>query len=55
MQSTIKGCSAIFYTSEEQRNISTAYIAQLDAANVFPKPIVTQVMPLKGFYYAESN
>ena len=46
--------SAIFYTSEEQRNISTAYIAQLDAAKVFPKPIVTQVVPLKGFYDAES-
>jgi peptide-methionine (S)-S-oxide reductase len=46
--------SAIFYTSEEQRSISTAYIAQLDAAKVFHKPIVTQVVPLKGFYDAES-
>jgi peptide-methionine (S)-S-oxide reductase len=46
--------SAIFYTSEEQRKIGTAYIAQLDAARVFPKPIVTQVVPLKGFYDAES-
>jgi peptide-methionine (S)-S-oxide reductase len=46
--------SAIFYTSEEQRKISTAYIAQLEAARVFPKPIVTQVVPLKGFYDAES-
>jgi peptide-methionine (S)-S-oxide reductase len=46
--------SAIFYTSEEQRRISLAYIAQLDAAHVFPKPIVTQVVPLKSFYDAES-
>jgi peptide-methionine (S)-S-oxide reductase len=46
--------SAIFYTNEEQRRISLAYIAQLDAAHVFPKPIVTQVVPLKGFYDAES-
>ena len=46
--------SAIFYTSEEQRKISQAYIAQLDAAKVFPKPIVTEVVPLKGFYDAES-
>jgi peptide-methionine (S)-S-oxide reductase len=46
--------SAIFYTSEEQRRISTAYIAQLDAARVFAMPIVTQVVPLKGFYDAES-
>ncbi|MGA8744039.1 MAG: peptide-methionine (S)-S-oxide reductase MsrA [Terracidiphilus sp.] len=46
--------SAIFYTNEEQRKISTAYIAQLDAAGVYRKPIVTQVTPLKGFYDAES-
>jgi peptide-methionine (S)-S-oxide reductase len=46
--------SAIFYTSEEQRKISAEYIAQLDAAKVFPKAIVTQVVPLKGFYDAES-
>jgi peptide-methionine (S)-S-oxide reductase len=46
--------SAIFYTSEEQRRISLAYIAQLDAAHVFPSRIVTEVVPLKGFYSAES-
>ena len=46
--------SAIFFTDEEQRNISTAYIAQLNAAGVFRKPIVTQVTPLKGFFDAES-
>jgi peptide-methionine (S)-S-oxide reductase len=45
--------SAIFYTNEEQRKISTGYIAQLDAAKVFKKPIVTEVTPLKGFYDAE--
>jgi peptide-methionine (S)-S-oxide reductase len=46
--------SAIFYTNEEERKISLAYIAQLDAAHVFSKPIVTQVVPLQGFYAAES-
>jgi peptide-methionine (S)-S-oxide reductase len=46
--------SAIFYTNEEQKRIASAYIAQLDAARVFPKPIVTQLTPLKGFYPAES-
>jgi peptide-methionine (S)-S-oxide reductase len=46
--------SAIFYLSEEQQKISLAYIVQLDAARVFPKPIVTQVVPLMGFYDAES-
>ena len=45
--------SVIFYTSEEQQKISLDYIAQLDAAHVFRKPIVTQVVPLKGFYDAE--
>ena len=46
--------SVIFYANEEQHRISADYIAQLDAAKVFPKPIVTQVVPLKGFYDAES-
>jgi peptide-methionine (S)-S-oxide reductase len=46
--------SVIFYANEEQRKISMSYIAQLDAAHVFPKPIVTQVVPLKAFYDAES-
>ncbi|MGA3045316.1 MAG: peptide-methionine (S)-S-oxide reductase MsrA [Terracidiphilus sp.] len=46
--------SAIFYSNEEQRKISAEYIAQLDAAHVFPGRIVTQLVPLKGFYDAES-
>jgi peptide-methionine (S)-S-oxide reductase len=46
--------SVIFYANEEQHKIGAAYIAQLDEAKVFPKPIVTQVVPLKGFYDAES-
>jgi peptide-methionine (S)-S-oxide reductase len=45
--------SAIFYSNDEQKKIATDYIAQLDAAKVFPQPIVTQVNPLKGFYRAE--
>jgi peptide-methionine (S)-S-oxide reductase len=45
--------SAIFYSDDEQKRIATAYIVQLDAAKVFPNPIVTQVTPLKGFYRAE--
>jgi peptide-methionine (S)-S-oxide reductase len=38
---------------ETQKRIAASYIAQLDAAKVFPKPIVTEVTPLKGFYKAE--
>jgi len=45
--------SVIFYTNDDQKRIATAYIAQLDAAKVFPKPIVTEVTPLKAFYRAE--
>jgi peptide-methionine (S)-S-oxide reductase len=46
--------SAIFFSTPEQQKIATAYIAQLDAAKAFPHPIVTQVVPNKGFYDAES-
>ena len=45
--------SAIFFTTEEQQRLAKAYIAQLDAQKVFPKQIVTEVTPLKGFYRAE--
>jgi len=45
--------SAVFYSSEEQKRIAEAYIAQLDAAKIYPQKIVTQVVPLKAFYPAE--
>jgi peptide-methionine (S)-S-oxide reductase len=45
--------SAIFYSTEEQKRIADAYIAQLDVAKVFPGHIVTEVTPLKGFSRAE--
>jgi peptide-methionine (S)-S-oxide reductase len=45
--------SAIFYSTPDQKRIADAYIAQLDAAKVFPGRIVTEVTPLKGFYKAE--
>jgi peptide-methionine (S)-S-oxide reductase len=45
--------SAIFYANDEQKRIATAYIAELDAAKVFPAKIVTEVTPLKAFYRAE--
>ena len=45
--------SAIFYASPEQKKIAEAYIQQLNAAKVYPGKIVTQVVPLKGFYPAE--
>jgi peptide-methionine (S)-S-oxide reductase len=45
--------SSIFFADGEQQKVATAYIAQLDGAKVFGKPIVTQVVPLKAFYPAE--
>ena len=45
--------SAIFYANDDQKRIAQAYIAQLDTARVFSRPIVTEVSPLKGFYRAE--
>lgn len=46
--------SVIFYTNDEQQRIAAAYLAQLAAAKSFPQPIVTQLVPLKAFYPAES-
>ena len=46
--------SFIFYDSDEQKRIAEAYIAQLEKAKVFPRAIVTQVVPLKAFYPAEA-
>jgi len=46
--------SAIFFGNEEQKRIADAYIAQLNAAKVFSRAIVTQVVPLQAFYPAEA-
>jgi len=46
--------SAIFYANDRQKKIAQAYIAQLNAAKVYPAAIVTKVDPLKGFYAAEA-
>jgi peptide-methionine (S)-S-oxide reductase len=46
--------SAIFFADQEQKRIAEAYIAQLDQAKVFSHPIVTEVVPLEGFYPAEA-
>jgi peptide-methionine (S)-S-oxide reductase len=46
--------SAIFTANDEQKKVTEAYIAQLNAAKVYQKPIVTKVGPLEGFYPAEA-
>jgi peptide-methionine (S)-S-oxide reductase len=45
--------SSIFYGNDEQKSIAEAYIAQLQTAHVFNRPIVTTVVALEGFYPAE--
>jgi peptide-methionine (S)-S-oxide reductase len=46
--------SAIFAANDEQKKVAEAYIAQLNAAKVYKKPIVTKVGPLEAFYPAEA-
>ncbi|HZN48109.1 MAG TPA: peptide-methionine (S)-S-oxide reductase MsrA [Ramlibacter sp.] len=46
--------SAVFYRDAEQKRVAERYIAQLDAAKLFPARIVTQVTPLAAFYPAEA-
>lgn len=46
--------SVIFFSSEDQKRIADAYVAQLEEAKVFSGKIVTQVVPLKAFYPAEA-
>lgn len=45
--------SAIFYTDDQQKKAAEDYVKQLDTANIFGKPIVTQIVPLKAFYRGE--
>jgi peptide-methionine (S)-S-oxide reductase len=45
--------SAIFFSDDEQKRIAVAYVAQIDAAKVYPARIVTQIAPIQAFYRAE--
>lgn len=45
--------STIFYQNEQQKVIAEELIGELTEAKVWPKPIVTQVIPLEKFYPAE--
>jgi peptide-methionine (S)-S-oxide reductase len=46
--------SAVFYADDEQKRVAEAYIDQLNKAHVFDTPIVTEVVPLKAFFEAET-
>ncbi len=45
--------SALVPTTAEQRMVAKAYLAQLESAKLWPRPIVTRIEPLKKFYPAE--
>jgi len=45
--------SAIFTHDEEQKAIAEQTIAEVNGTHVWPRPIVTQVVPLDKFYVAE--
>lgn len=46
--------SAIFFANAGQQGAARAAMAQLTKDKVFPRPIVTQVVPLTAFYPAEA-
>lgn len=46
--------SAIFYALDRQKAVAEAYTVQLDEARVFRRRIVTQIVPLEGFFEAEA-
>ncbi len=46
--------SVIFYHSDGQKQLAEQYKEKLDAAGVFAAPIVTEIVPFKEFYRAES-
>lgn len=45
--------TAIFYTSEEQRQLAEASKKEMDESGRFPGPIVTPILPAEVFYPAE--
>ncbi|TDW96314.1 peptide-methionine (S)-S-oxide reductase MsrA [Dinghuibacter silviterrae] len=45
--------SAIFYENAQQKDIAEKLIAELNAARMYPGPIVTEVVPATDFWVAE--
>jgi peptide-methionine (S)-S-oxide reductase len=46
--------SAIFHADNAQKAAANAYIAELQRAKAYPRPVVTEVVPLTQFYPAEA-
>ena len=47
--------SAIFYETEEQKSLAKKSLADTDASDLWPNPIVTEVSPLINYYPAEQG
>jgi peptide-methionine (S)-S-oxide reductase len=45
--------SAIYYTSDEQRRIAKETIAEVDASELWPGKVVTEIAPAGDFWEAE--
>ena len=45
--------SAIFYTTEEQRQVALETIADVNASGLWPGKVVTEVVPARAFWEAE--
>ncbi len=45
--------SAIFYIGEKQKEVAEKVIQEVDKSKKWKKPVVTKVVPFKGFYLAE--
>src|SRR5574337_506220 len=45
--------SVVWYADSSQEQAAREWIARLDRAKVFPRPVVTEVASLQGFYRAE--
>ncbi|RZL50518.1 MAG: peptide-methionine (S)-S-oxide reductase [Pedobacter sp.] len=46
--------SVIFYHSDEQKTLAEKYKAELNKANAFGKPVVTEITKAQPFYVAEN-
>jgi len=45
--------SVIFFHKEMQKKVAESTIAELEKANLWPNPIVTEISPIENFYVAE--
>ncbi|MFO0848249.1 MAG: peptide-methionine (S)-S-oxide reductase MsrA [Gemmataceae bacterium] len=47
--------SVVFTHSDRQRRLAEKYKRRIDAAGVYPNPLVTEVVPFAAFYPAEAD